>query len=201
MSKKQQTIDTYNTTAGLMAEKFTGIGARVNDILQAFSYIKKSSQKVVEIGCGNGRDAREILKYTSDYIGMDVSSEMIRLAQEYFPEATSKFVVADVEDFDFPKWIDVIFSFASLLHTPKEKLQEVLWKMLLTLNPGWIVFLSLKRSDSYEEITKTDEFWTRTYYYYSPQDILDIGGKEYLWNKIEYQDLRGQKWFTIILWK
>jgi len=103
MSKKQQTIDTYNTTAGLMAEKFTGIGARVNDILQAFSYIKKSSQKVVEIGCGNGRDAREILKYTSDYIGMDVSSEMIRLAQEYFPEATSKFVVADVEDFDFPK--------------------------------------------------------------------------------------------------
>lgn len=103
MDKKQQTIDTYNATAGLMAKKFTGIGARVDDILQAFSYVKKSSPKVVEIGCGNGRDAREILNHTSDYIGMDVSSEMIRLTQEYLPEATNKFVVADVEDFDFPE--------------------------------------------------------------------------------------------------
>lgn len=103
MNKKQQTIDTYNATAGLMAEKFTGIGARVNDIIQAFSYVQKFAPKVVEIGCGNGRDAEEILKHTPDYLGMDVSSEMIRLAQKHLPEATNSFVVADVEGFEFPE--------------------------------------------------------------------------------------------------
>lgn len=201
MNKKQQTIDVYNTTAESMAKKFSGIGARIEDILEAFSYVQKDVPKVLEIGCGNARDASEILNHTSDYLWIDISSEMIRLAKESLPEAASKFVVADVEEFEFPQWIDIIFSFASLLHTPKEKLQKILQRILFALNSGWIVFISLKYSDVYEEIIKTDEFWTRTYYYYSPQDILDMGGKEYGWNKVEYQDLRGQKWFTIILWK
>lgn len=201
MKKKQQTIETYNATAENMAKKFSDIGTRVEDIIQVFSYIQKDIPKVVEIGCGNGRDASEILKHTPNYLWIDISSEMIRLAKEFLPEAASKFVVADVEVCELPQWIDIIFSFASLLHTPKEKLQKVLGKILSVLNPGWIVFVSLKHSDVYQEVTKTDEFWTRTYYYYCPQDILDIGGKEYSWNKVEYQDLRGQKWFTIILWK
>lgn len=67
MNKKQQIIDVYNATAEEMTRKFAGIGSRVEDILQAFSYIQKDVPKVVEIGCGNGRDAREILKYTPDY--------------------------------------------------------------------------------------------------------------------------------------
>lgn len=68
MDNKQQTIDTYNATAERMAEKFNTIGARANDIKQTFEYIQKTSPRVVEIGCGNGRDATEILKYTSDYL-------------------------------------------------------------------------------------------------------------------------------------
>ena len=201
MDKKQQTIDVYNATAESMTKKFAGFNVRTADISHAFSYIQKDIPKVVEIGCGNGRDAREILRYTSDYLWMDISGEMIRLAKESLPEAASKFVVADVEEFEFPQWIDIIFSFASLLHTPREKLQKVLWEMLLALNPGGIAFISLKHSDVYEEFTKTDEFWTRTYYYYCPQDILDISGDKYSWHKVDHQNLRGQKWFTIILWK
>lgn len=79
------------------------IGARVGDIEQVFSYIQKSSPKVIEIGCGNGRDAREILTHTSEYLGIDVSGGMIRLAKEDLPEAHEKFIVADVESFEFPE--------------------------------------------------------------------------------------------------
>lgn len=135
MNKKQQTIDVYNATAQEMMAKFAGIGARVEDIFHAFSYVQKDTPRVVEIGCGNGRDAREILNHTSDYLGIDISSEIIRLAKESLPEVSSKFIVADVEDFEFPERIDIIFSFASLLHTPREKLQEVLQNMLSALNP------------------------------------------------------------------
>ncbi len=201
MDNKQQTIDTYNATAERMAEKFNTIGARANDIKQTFEYIQKTSPRVVEIGCGNGRDATEILKYTSDYLWIDISSEVIRLAREIHPEHATKFAIANVEDFVFPRNIDIVFSFASLLHTPKEKLQKVLLTIWEVLNPWGVVFISLKYSPIYEEITKTDEFWTRTYYHYTPEDILNICGKVYNWHKTEHQDLRGQKWFTMILWK
>ena len=68
MKKKQQTIETYNATAENMAKKFSDIGTRVEDIIQVFSYIQKDIPKVVEIGCGNGRDASEILKHTPNYL-------------------------------------------------------------------------------------------------------------------------------------
>lgn len=190
MDKKQQTIDTYNATAVQMAEKFSGIGARVADVSRAFSHVMKLSPLVVEIGCGNGRDAQEILKHTDRYIGMDISSEMIRIAQEALPEHAHSFVVADIESFDFPEGTDIVFSFASLLHTPKEELEKVLKKIFQALHPGGIAFISLKYADSYEEVTKTDEFGTRTYYYYTPEEILILGGSNFSWNEIDFQDLR-----------
>lgn len=122
--KKKQTIDTYNTTASAMAEKFNNIGARIEDIERGLSFVEKENPRVLEIGCGNGRDAREILKNTSDYTGIDISVEMIKLAEEYAPEG--HYVVADIDEYNFPSEIDIIFSFASLLHSDKESVARVL---------------------------------------------------------------------------
>jgi len=68
MDKKQQTIDTYNATAEQMAVKFSDLGPRMSDIQRAFSYVMKFAPRVMEIGCGNGRDAQEILKHTDQYL-------------------------------------------------------------------------------------------------------------------------------------
>jgi predicted TPR repeat methyltransferase len=79
---KSITIDTYNKTAKIHSDKFTKYGARIDDIERAFSCIKKSNPKVVEIGCGDGRDAEEIIKRTNDYLGIDLSEELIKIAQK-----------------------------------------------------------------------------------------------------------------------
>ena len=81
---------------------------------------------MLEIGCANGKDAMHILARTNEYVGIDISPEFIRLAQQKVPGATFK--VGDVERFEFPSDLDVIFAFASLIHLPKESLQGVFSK-------------------------------------------------------------------------
>lgn len=198
MNKKEQTIDTYNVSAQALADKFDNQGVRISDIDETFALIKRDNPVVLEIGCGNGRDAQEICKRTNNYLGIDVSEKLIALAKEKVPTATFK--VVDIEDFQFPENIDIIFAFASLIHIPKEKLREVLSKALTSLNQSGLFRLSMKYNDIYKETTKEDEFGIRTYYLYSQEDIKELAtGFTIL--KSELHDLRGQMWLEVLLQK
>jgi SAM-dependent methyltransferase len=198
MDKKAQTIDTYNKSAQALGTKFDAAGARITNIEEVFTCLGKENPKVVEIGCGNGRDAVEILKRTSDYLGIDISEELIRLAREKVPHG--RFEVVDIIDFEFPKKLDAVFAFASLIHVNKEEFRTILERIYDVLNPGGVIYLSLKQSDAYEEVTKEDEFGVRTYYHYSPEDIQKIAPK-FVFVKNEIQEIRGQKWLEVILQK
>jgi trans-aconitate methyltransferase len=198
MDKKRQTIDTYNTSAQALAEKFDRWGARLSDIDETFALIKKENPSVLEIGCGNGRDAAEIAKRTPNYLGIDISEKLIELAREKVP--TTKFEVADIETYIVPRNLDIVFAFASLIHVPKSNFQRILMQMLAALNPGGAVRLSMKWNAGYIETTKDDEFGTRTYYLYSQEDIAEMAvGFTIL--KSELSDLRRQKWLELLLQK
>ncbi len=198
MNKKIQTINTYNNSAKLLAEKFDSLGARTDNIEEVINLVKKINPSILEIGCGNGRDAEEIIKHTSDYLGIDISEKLVELARQKVP--TGKFEVADIENYSFPKELDIIFAFASLIHVPKDSLHKIMTAALLALNNNGIMRLSMKYADSYSEITKEDEFGTRTYYLYSKKDIEDLA-IDFTIIKNELNDLRGQSWLEIILQK
>lgn len=198
MDKKLQTVATYNASAESLSEKFDSQPARVGDIDRVFGYMEKSRPNVLEIGCGNGRDAVEIIKRTPDYLGIDISENLVALARHKVPEV--HFEVADVESYAFSQNLDIVFAFASLLHVPKESLKEILKRAFFSLNDGGIFFLSLKYADEYEEVTKTDSFGVRTFYLYSQKDIKDVAGG---FSVIEsgVVELRGQKWLEVVMKK
>ncbi len=198
MEKKLETIKTYRESAKALADKFDGLGARVADIEETFAAIHKEHPSVLEIGCGNGRDAAEILKRTNGYLGVDVSEELIKLAKEKNPQGN--FVVADIEDYSFPKDIDAIFAFASLIHVPKESLKKIFADGREALNPGGVFRLSMKQAPEYSETTKNDEFGTRTYYLYSKEDIEECA-QGYTVLKSEVHQLRDQAWVEVLLQK
>ncbi len=180
-----------------MAEKFNALGARAEDIKRGLSFITKENPFVLEIGCGNGRDAKEILRHTAHYVGIDISESMISVAKAHAPEGV--FVVADVENYKFSQGLDAVFSFASLLHSDKDAVRRILQKLHAALNEGGVVFISLKNAH-YREESKTDEFGTRHYFFYTPKDIKEMAeGYSVVWEN--EQDLRGQKWLEIILKK
>ncbi len=198
MNKKEETIYTYNTAAERMVLKFARTGARVNDILETLAVVKKEQPFVVEIGCANGRDAKEIIRHTVHYLGFDVASQFIQLAKEYVPEA--QFMVSDVETFIFPEHIDVVFAFASLIHVPKESLKEIVERVYAALNTGGVLRISMKYADTYSEVTKEDEYGTRTYYHYSEDDLLKIASR-FTVLKNERVEMNGQSWVELLLQK
>ena len=198
MNNKDKTIETYQKSAKELAKKFDSQGARIYDIKEVFDLVNKDNPVVLEIGCGNGRDAFEILRYTNNYLGVDISQELIKLAMEKNPGA--KFKLADIEDYAFLENLDIIFAFASLIHVPKENLKSILDKSFNALNKGGVVRISLKYSDMYKEVTKEDEFGVRTYYLYSRDDIKNMSDRfEILRSDINH--LRNQDWLEVVLKK
>ena len=198
MSLKQETVNTYNISAEGLAKKFDAIGPRVKDIDYVFSHCEKENPTVLEIGCGNGRDAREICKRTNKYLGIDISVELLKIARYDLPNID--FQYADVEEYMFPKNIDIVFAFASLIHVPRESFQKILQNIFSSLSENGLLFISLKYSDHYQEVTKTDEFGTRTYWYYSQEDIVEIA-KQFLLESVTIQNVQDQLWMDVLLRK
>ena len=198
MSKKQETINTYNTSAIGLAKKFDDQGARIDDIEYTLSIVGKKNPFVFEIGCGNGRDAYEICKRTDHYEGMDISEQLLALAKEKLPNI--HFILADVETFEFPKNINVVFAFASLIHVPKESFTVIMSRLFDSVTHNGLVFVSLKHADTYREVTKTDEFGTRTYWHYSQKDMEDVASGFSI-VKTNVHDIRGQVWMEVLFQK
>lgn len=198
MDKKSQTINTYNESAQSLADKFDAIGVRKEDIDETFALVQKDNPTVLEIGCGNGRDAQEILRHTNNYLGVDVSEELIRLAEQKVPNG--QFVVADIEEYIMPTDLDAVFAFASLIHVPKESLKKILQSIYDSLDFDGVFRLSMKYAEEYKEDTKTDEFGTRTYYLYSDKDIEEMA-QNFTVIKNKLNDAMGQKWVEVLLQK
>jgi SAM-dependent methyltransferase len=196
---RQQTIDTYNESAQQLADYFSGIGPRTGDIDKAFELTGNTKGRVFEIGCGDGRDAAEIIKKADWYQGLDVSRELLRIAQARLPKTS--FIEADAATFDYPKNLDIVFAFASLLHLDKDEVTDVLRRIHNSLNPGGIFYISLKYRDTYQSEIKTDKFGTRLFYFYNPQSIKKLANNLYE-TVYENRDLKGQtEWFQVALRK
>lgn len=196
---KKVTLDTYNKTAQLQANKFNKLGARVEDIAQTFSLIDKNNPKVLELGCGNGRDAEEIVKRTNDYLGVDISSELIKIARESVPEA--KFKVADFEEFKFPENIDVIFAFASLLHSDKKSVREILRKASRALNNRGVFYISTKYGCYKRKNIDKEGHGPKIYYFYNIETFEKIIPETLKVVFREIEEFKGQKWLELVLQK
>ncbi len=158
---KLATIDVYNNSADAMALKFRNIGARVDDVKRALELAGNSSDaKVVEIGCGDGRDAKIIVPLVKSYIGFDIAPRFIEIAKNYVPEAN--FRIGDAVTYVYPQELDIVFAFASLLHLQRADMQSVCNRVALALRPGGIFYISLKWASSYRKRLKKDEFGDQT---------------------------------------
>jgi|SRR5680860_458915 len=200
MDWHKQNIKVYDNSASELAERFNGIGSRIEDIERALKLANQNTgAKVVEIGCGDGRDAVEIIKRATTYQGFDPSAGLLDIARYRVPEAS--FVLSDTYTYEYPDNLDVIYAFASLLHVNRNDLRVVFNKAHKSLRHDGIFYISLKERDSYGEETKTDIYGVRMFYYYNPEIIKQMANKKFT---VVYEEhyLKGKtNWFTIALKK
>lgn len=195
-----ETIATYDESAEELAKYFQGIGSRVEDIKLGFKLVgNPEPARVVEIGCGDGRDAAEIVRRTVWYQGFDPSVGMLELAKKKVPKGS--FVQAEATSYKYPDNLDIVFSFASLLHSPKEDIAETCGKVLAALRPGGVFYISLKEKDEYSMDIKEDRFGRRLFYFYNIQLIRKLAGSGFESVHEAQQIIGDTKWFTIALRK
>lgn len=171
----QKTISTYNSSAELVSEHFKGVGSRVSDIEKALELAAcNRDAAVIEIGCGDGRDAEEIVRRVGAYAGFDPSEGLLEIARRRLP--ATAFSRSDALGFNYPKNIDVVFAFASLLHSPVEDVQKAFIKVHDSLRPGGVFMISLKEREEYESELVKDLFGERLFYYYNEALLSKIAG-------------------------
>jgi ubiquinone/menaquinone biosynthesis C-methylase UbiE len=90
--------------------------------LNFFKKYIQSGDKVLDVGCGNGRLLNLIQNQKVKYVGLDASPQLIKLAQQAFPEY--QFVVGDALDLPFDdNSFDKVFAIALLHQVPSKKLR------------------------------------------------------------------------------
>jgi ubiquinone/menaquinone biosynthesis C-methylase UbiE len=104
--------------------------------------------KILDLGCGNGRSLQFLKDKDIDYIGVDFSEKLIKIAQQNYPKV--KFQVADALNLPFPNnYFDKIYSIAVLHHIPSEKFRIQFFKEARRiLKPDGLLILTVWQPES-----------------------------------------------------
>lgn len=147
MDIKQKTAETYDKIAsGYSAGHFAHFW------IEEFDFYKSiiNGKKVIDLGCGAGRDATVFVENGFDYTGIDASDGMLKVASERVPKG--KF-----QQMDFSKTIfkegefDGFWAAASFLHIPKKDVGAVLQEAKRIIKNGGVGFVSIKEKSEMDE--------------------------------------------------
>lgn len=146
-NNKRKTIETYDKIAlQYSASHFEPFW------VDEFEEYRKliDGKKVLDIGCGAGRDAVVFVQNGLDYTGVDASEEMLKIAKERAPQGTLKQM--DFYNLEFSDNVfDGFWAAASFLHVPKKDLTKVLAEAKRVLKPNGIGFISVKEKTVVDE--------------------------------------------------
>lgn len=100
--------------------------------------------RILDFGCGSGRDTKAFIQKGYLVDACDGSSEMCRLASEL---CNIQVRCMDFTDLNDVNKYDAIWACASLLHVAKTQLPAVLIKMRDALVNGGVMYISFKHGD------------------------------------------------------
>lgn len=133
------TITYYNQNA---EEYFNNtVNVSMQELYDQFEAYLKSGDKILDIGCGSGRDSRYFLSKGYDVVSVDESKEMCRLAEKYIGRGVRNITFAEL---DYNNEFDAVWASASLLHISKNNLPEILRKIYCALMSHGIIYSSWK---------------------------------------------------------
>lgn len=166
--KLKEAIDTYNKIASIYA-KYT------EDKLIQFQLARFESmlqgKRILDAGCGSGRDVLYFQEDGYDVIGVDLAEAMIEEAKKLAPGANLK-------NMDFRKMsfkdnsFDGIWSMTSLVHIPRDQIVSTLQEFYRVLDNNGVLYISVKRGQGEkEEIDEKYENTSRTFVYFEMKEM------------------------------
>ena len=139
---------------------------------QIDGFIKKlKGKRVLDAGCGCGRDIAEFIKRGLQVEGIDYSREIIKKCKEKFPE--TNFYIGDLRNTDLPdKEYGGIWACASILNLKKDDVQIALSEFKRILKPNGQLFISVKEGEGERMIP--DQAGQRYFSFYSSNELKEL---------------------------
>ena len=150
-----RTLQHYNRSA----EEFWQ-GTRDHDVSQNIHALLQSIEgeppfRILDLGCGPGRDLKAIADLGHVAIGLEGASRLAEMARAY---SGSEVWQQDLLKLELPaQAFDGVFANATLFHVPGQELPRVLRELRATLKPRGVLFTSNPRGDN-------EEGWSRGRY-------------------------------------
>ncbi len=142
------TLADYDQTAERFRE-----GTRDHDVSQNIEALLRhlegqAPQRILDFGCGPGRDLKTFTRLGHSPVGIDGSAEFVAMARadSGCEVLHQNFLALDLP----PAHFDGIFANATLFHVPLSELPRVLKALHATLKPRGVLFSSNPRGDNRE---------------------------------------------------
>lgn len=157
------TIEYYN----LNAKKYFDLTVGANMLVQYNLFLNKLplNSKILDLGCGSGRDTKYFLDKGYIVDAIDGSLNLCKLASIY---AGIDVKCMDFNDLSIYNYYDGVWACASLLHLNNNELNSVLLKIYNSLKNNGVFYSSFKDGNSLEVVDK------RLYNYLSIDNYINI---------------------------
>ena len=109
-----------------------------------FTSLLPAGARILDLGCGSGRDTRAFIAAGYRVTATDGSAELCRLASELCGVPVRHELFQDLADVSA---YDGIWACSSILHLPRPQLADVLGRMERALVPRGVVYTSFKLGD------------------------------------------------------
>lgn len=115
------TINFYSQNAKTVAERYESV---VSSLSESFDVAFKPHSRILDIGCGSGRDLALLSNQGHECFGVDATPEFIVLSQSLHPELTGKVLHAALPNFEppFGGGFDGVLCSAVLMHISESQL-------------------------------------------------------------------------------
>lgn len=163
---------------------------------QAFAAELQPGDRILDAGCGSGRDALGFSRLGFRVTAMEASPKLAALARRHAG------LPVEVLTFDQVSWREAfegVWACASLLHVPRAQLAGAVRRLCNALVPGGLLWMSFKygtqeRHVAGRDFTDLDEAGADAV-------LAEVGGLELIWTKVS-GDVRpgreAERWLSLL---
>lgn len=189
----QSTIDYYNRNAD--SYYWTTVGIDMSKLRNMFASYLPAEARVIDLGCGSGRDVMAFCDMGHDACGLDAAKDLVEIAKE---RLDIKVVLGDMSTWKAGEPYDGIWCCASLIHLDDKEKERFFDNLKHNLKPGGVIYISVKEGIK----TGTDEegVYTGNCTEAELKNYLSGAGCEIADSVVTEDEMRrpGVKWLNVI---
>ncbi len=145
--KNKETLNYYDENAKAYSE--STLKADMSFSINKFLSFVKDGGKILDAGCGSGRDSKVFIQKGYETVSMDASFNMCREAEKLL---NREVLCLSFQDMEFENEFDAVWCSASLLHVPDTEMDLAIDNIFRALKKDGILYVSFKYGkETYEK--------------------------------------------------